>query len=34
MIEMFHKVFDDYPEVVGEQMWNFADFQTTPESCA
>ncbi|VEI12721.1 beta-glucuronidase [Trueperella bialowiezensis] len=29
-IGMFHKVFDDYPEVVGEQMWNFADFQTTP----
>ncbi|XCB29506.1 beta-glucuronidase [Arcanobacterium hippocoleae] len=30
MIGMFHRVFDDYPEVVGEQMWNFADFQTTP----
>ncbi|MDO5678188.1 MAG: beta-glucuronidase [Propionibacteriaceae bacterium] len=30
MLGMFHKVFDDYPEVVGEQMWNFADFQTTP----
>ncbi|NLW12923.1 MAG: beta-glucuronidase [Trueperella sp.] len=29
-IGMFHKVFDDYPEIVGEQMWNFADFQTTP----
>lgn len=29
-IGMFHKVFDDYTEVVGEQMWNFADFQTTP----
>ncbi|MBB1508291.1 beta-glucuronidase [Tessaracoccus sp. MC1756] len=30
MLAMFHRVFDDYPEVVGEQMWNFADFQTTP----
>ena len=27
---MFMRVFDDYPEVQGEQMWNFADFQTTP----
>lgn len=30
MLAMFHRVFDDYPAVVGEQMWNFADFQTTP----
>lgn len=30
MIGMYHRVFDDYPQVVGEQMWNFADFQTTP----
>lgn len=29
-IGMFHHVFDDYANVVGEQMWNFADFQTTP----
>ncbi|MDY5403985.1 MAG: beta-glucuronidase [Trueperella sp.] len=29
-IAMFMRVFDDYPEVQGEQMWNFADFQTTP----
>lgn len=28
MFAMFHKVFDDVAEVVGEQMWNFADFQT------
>lgn len=26
--EVYHRVFDDYPQVVGEQMWNFADFQT------
>ncbi|WP_353081915.1 beta-glucuronidase [Tessaracoccus lapidicaptus] len=30
MLAMYHRVFDDYREVVGEQMWNFADFQTTP----
>ncbi|QOR46868.1 beta-glucuronidase [Trueperella pecoris] len=29
-IAMFHRVFDDYPQIQGEQMWNFADFQTTP----
>lgn len=29
-LEMYHRVFDEYPAVVGEQMWNFADFQTTP----
>ncbi|WP_027119821.1 beta-glucuronidase [[Mycoplasma] testudinis] len=28
MLSMFHKVFDRHPEVVGEQMWNFADFMT------
>ena len=28
MFDMFHRVFDDFDEVVGEQMWNFADFQT------
>ncbi|NLE99005.1 MAG: beta-glucuronidase [Propionibacterium sp.] len=28
--DMYHRVFDDYPEIVGEQMWNFADFQTVP----
>ncbi len=25
--EMNHKVFDDFPNVVGEQAWNFADFE-------
>ncbi len=25
--EMNHRVFDDYPQVVGEQAWNFADFE-------
>ncbi|MFY9263283.1 MAG: beta-glucuronidase [Actinomycetaceae bacterium] len=30
MLAMFHKVFDEFDEVVGEQMWNFADFQTVP----
>ncbi|MDP9801340.1 beta-glucuronidase [Arcanobacterium wilhelmae] len=30
MLGMYHRVFDDYPEVIGEQMWNFADFLTTP----
>lgn len=28
-LEMCHRVFDDYPFVKGEQVWNFADFQTT-----
>ena len=27
-LEMNHRVFDDVPEVVGEQVWNFADFAT------
>lgn len=30
MLAMFHRVFDDTPQVVGEQMWNFADFMTIP----
>ena len=30
LLGMYHRVFDDYREVAGEQMWNFADFQTTP----
>jgi len=29
-IEMNHRVFDRHPAVVGEQIWNFADFQTKP----
>ncbi len=30
MLDMFHRVFDEFDQVVGEQMWNFADFQTAP----
>lgn len=25
-----HRVHDEFPEVVGEHVWNFADFQTKP----
>ncbi|MDO5141519.1 MAG: beta-glucuronidase [Eubacteriales bacterium] len=28
-LKMCHEVFDSYPFVKGEQVWNFADFQTT-----
>ena len=28
-LEMQHRVFDSYDFVRGEQIWNFADFQTT-----
>ena len=28
-LDMNHRVFDSIPAVVGEQVWNFADFQTT-----
>ena len=28
-LEMNHRVFDACEAVVGEQMWNFADFATT-----
>lgn len=28
--EMNHKVFDEFDLVVGEQVWNFADFETAP----
>ncbi|KAF4813985.1 Beta-glucuronidase [Colletotrichum tropicale] len=28
-LEMFHRVFDRIDNVVGEHVWNFADFQTT-----
>lgn len=28
-LEMCHRVFDAYDNVKGEQVWNFADFQTT-----
>lgn len=29
-LEMSHSVFDKFPAVVGEHVWNFADFQTKP----
>ena len=32
-LEMCHRVFDSYDFIRGEQVWNFADFQTTEESC-
>ena len=28
-LERQHRAFDSCPSVVGEQMWNFADFQTS-----
>jgi len=28
ILELFHRVFDRVDAVVGEQVWNFADFQT------
>jgi Beta-galactosidase/beta-glucuronidase len=28
-LEMNHRVFDSIPEVIGEQVWNFADFRTS-----
>jgi beta-glucuronidase len=30
LLEMFHRVFDRHEAVVGEQIWNFADFATAP----
>jgi beta-glucuronidase len=29
-LEMHHRIFDKHPAIVGEQIWNFADFQTKP----
>lgn len=29
LLEMYHRVFDRFPEFVGEQVWNFADFATS-----
>ncbi|MDE1549216.1 beta-glucuronidase [Jeotgalibaca caeni] len=26
--EMYHRVFDEFKQVTGEQVWNFADFET------
>ena len=28
-LDMYHRVFDRIPEMIGEQVWNFADFQTS-----
>ena len=30
LLTMFHRVFDRVDAVVGEQVWNFADFATAP----
>jgi beta-glucuronidase len=30
VLSMFHRVFDRVDSVVGEQIWNFADFATAP----
>jgi beta-glucuronidase len=30
LLEMYHRVFDRIDAVVGEQVWNFADFATGP----
>ena len=30
LLEMSHRVFDRIDAVVGEQIWNFADFATAP----
>ena len=27
-LEAYFKAFDQFPCIIGEQMWNFADFQT------
>ena len=29
LLDMFHRVFDRHDSVQGEQVWNFADFQTS-----
>lgn len=29
LLDMFHRVHDRIPALVGEQVWNFADFQTS-----
>ena len=29
LLDLFHRVHDRVPAVVGEQVWNFADFQTS-----
>ena len=30
LLDMFHRVFDRFDAVVGEHVWNFADFATAP----
>jgi beta-glucuronidase len=30
LLDMYHRVFDRVDAVVGEQVWNFADFATGP----
>ncbi|MGW4957963.1 glycoside hydrolase family 2 TIM barrel-domain containing protein [Nonomuraea sp. NPDC004186] len=30
LLDVYHQVFDRVDAVVGEQVWNFADFATTP----
>jgi beta-glucuronidase len=30
LLAMFHRVFDRFDAVIGEQVWNFADFATAP----
>jgi beta-glucuronidase len=30
LLAMFHRVFDRFDAVVGEHIWNFADFATVP----
>jgi beta-glucuronidase len=30
LLTMFHRVFDRFDAVVGEHVWNFADFATAP----
>jgi beta-glucuronidase len=30
LLAMYHRVFDRFDAVVGEQVWNFADFATVP----
>ncbi len=30
LLAMHHRVFDRIPSVVGEQVWNVADFATAP----
>ncbi|NGP45118.1 beta-glucuronidase [Bacillaceae bacterium SIJ1] len=31
-LETYHQVFDEMPSVIGEQVWNFADFMTKQDT--